>query len=119
MGYKRVKSTQGNANFQKRIFLANNFGITTRDKTSSSGIRGHRYDILPFSFLCVFAFVCGLTAYFVLLYLLKKSMESNSGWSMDGSRLEVVASKAAPLLSLFPSFVFFFLLACFDGTSTR
>ena len=30
MGYKRVKSTQGNANFQKRIFLANNFGITTR-----------------------------------------------------------------------------------------
>ena len=26
MGYKRAKSTQGNANFQKRFFLANNFG---------------------------------------------------------------------------------------------
>ena len=30
MGYRRAKSTQGNTNFQKRIFLANNFGITTR-----------------------------------------------------------------------------------------
>ena len=29
MGYRRAKSTQGNTNFQKRIFLANNFGITT------------------------------------------------------------------------------------------
>ena len=29
MGYRRAKSTQGNPNFQKRIFLANNFGITT------------------------------------------------------------------------------------------
>ena len=26
MGYRRAKSTQGNTNFQKRIFLANNFG---------------------------------------------------------------------------------------------
>ena len=30
MGYRRAKSTQGNTNFQKRFFLANNFGITTR-----------------------------------------------------------------------------------------
>ena len=30
MGYRRAKPTQGNTNFQKRIFLANNFGITTR-----------------------------------------------------------------------------------------
>ena len=30
MGYRRAKSTQRNTNFQKRIFLANNFGITTR-----------------------------------------------------------------------------------------
>ena len=30
MVYRRAKSTQGNTNFQKRIFLANNFGITTR-----------------------------------------------------------------------------------------
>ena len=30
MGYRRDKSTQGNTIFQKRIFLANNFGITTR-----------------------------------------------------------------------------------------
>ena len=30
MGYRRAKSTQGNTNFQKRIFLANNSGITTR-----------------------------------------------------------------------------------------
>ena len=30
MGYRRAKSTQGNANFQKRNFLANNFGISTR-----------------------------------------------------------------------------------------
>ena len=30
MGYRRAKSTQGNTNFQKRIVLANNFGITTR-----------------------------------------------------------------------------------------
>ena len=34
MGYRRAKSTQGNTklvtNIQKRIFLANNFGITTR-----------------------------------------------------------------------------------------
>ena len=30
MGNRRAKSTQGNTNFQKRIFLANNFGITTR-----------------------------------------------------------------------------------------
>ena len=30
IGYRRAKSTQGNTNFQKRIFLANNFGITTR-----------------------------------------------------------------------------------------
>ena len=30
MGYRRAKSTQGNTNFQKRLFLANNFGITTR-----------------------------------------------------------------------------------------
>ena len=30
MGYRRAKFTQGNTNFQKRIFLAKNFGITTR-----------------------------------------------------------------------------------------
>ena len=30
MGYRRAKSTQRNTNFQKRIFLAKNFGITTR-----------------------------------------------------------------------------------------
>ena len=30
MGYRRANSTQGNTNFQKRTFLANNFGITTR-----------------------------------------------------------------------------------------
>ena len=30
MGDRRAKPTQGNTNFQKRIFLANNFGITTR-----------------------------------------------------------------------------------------
>ena len=30
MDYRRAKSTQGNTNFQKRIFLSNNFGITTR-----------------------------------------------------------------------------------------
>ena len=30
MGYRRAKSTQGNTNFKKRSFLANNFGITTR-----------------------------------------------------------------------------------------
>ena len=30
MGYSRAKSTQGNTNFQKRIFFANNYGITTR-----------------------------------------------------------------------------------------
>ena len=30
MSYRRAESTQGNTNFQKRIFLANNFGITTR-----------------------------------------------------------------------------------------
>ena len=30
MGYRRAKSTQGNTNFQKRMFLANNFGISTR-----------------------------------------------------------------------------------------
>ena len=30
MGNRRAKSTQGNTNFQKRSFLANNFGITTR-----------------------------------------------------------------------------------------
>ena len=30
MGYRKAKSTQGNTNFQKRIFLANNVGITTR-----------------------------------------------------------------------------------------
>ena len=30
MDCRRAKSTQGNTNFQKRIFLANNFGITTR-----------------------------------------------------------------------------------------
>ena len=30
MGYRRAKYTQGSTNFQKRIFLANNFGITTR-----------------------------------------------------------------------------------------
>ena len=30
MGYRMAKSTQGKTNFQKRIFLANNFGITTR-----------------------------------------------------------------------------------------
>ena len=29
MGYRRARSTQGNTNFQKRIFLANNFGIPT------------------------------------------------------------------------------------------
>ena len=33
MGYRRAKSTQGNTHFQKRIFLANNFGITTRGPT--------------------------------------------------------------------------------------
>ena len=30
MGYRRAKSTQGNTNFQKWIFLANHFGISTR-----------------------------------------------------------------------------------------
>ena len=30
MGYRRAKSAQGNTNFQKRIFLANHSGITTR-----------------------------------------------------------------------------------------
>ena len=30
MGYRRAKSTQGNTNFQKKFFVANNFGITTR-----------------------------------------------------------------------------------------
>ena len=34
MGYRRAKSTQGNTNFHKRIFLANNFGITTRGPLS-------------------------------------------------------------------------------------
>ena len=36
MGYRRAKSTQGNTNFQKRIFLATNFGITTRGPKGSS-----------------------------------------------------------------------------------
>ena len=30
MGYRRATSTQGNTNFQRRIFLANDVGITTR-----------------------------------------------------------------------------------------